>query len=150
MIKVDNLESRKGFTLVELLFVTVIVGILSSLAISNIINWVHRTKVRNFAEETLSDLEWARVLAFKKGSSKVEFQNDKYLIYVPSVSTTPIKEEIAPEGVTITTNLNSGMVIFKRNKLPDRAGSIEINGFGVEYKIIINHISGRIYLEKVQ
>ena len=148
MIKVDNLESRKGFTLVELLFVIVIVGILSSLAVSSVINWVHRVKVRNFAEETLSDLEWARVLAFKKGSSKVEFQNDKYLIYVTSDSSTPIKEKVAPEGVTIITNLTSGEVEFRRNKLPDRAGSIKISGFGVEYKIVINHISGRIYLEK--
>ncbi|ADY73799.1 hypothetical protein Dester_1163 [Desulfurobacterium thermolithotrophum DSM 11699] len=146
---------RKGFTLGELIVVIAIIGILSSLVMPSIINWIHKIKVKSFSEEILSDLEWARCLAFKKGSSKVEFQSDRYLIYVPENSTSPIKEKVAPEKIAIKANLDleKTRIKFKRNKLPDTGGNIEIKDSESEiiyYKIVINSTSGRIYLEKIQ
>jgi len=152
---VNNLAFRKGFSLVELLFIILIICVLSSLAVTGITDWIHKVRVRNFAEEMLSDLEWARALAFKKGSSKVEFQGNKYLIYVPKNSSSPIKEKVAPETVNIETNLSFDKteIKFKRNKLPDIGGNIEIKDSAtnvIYYRIVIKEISGRIYLEKLQ
>jgi prepilin-type N-terminal cleavage/methylation domain-containing protein len=146
-------RSKKGFTVIELIFVIAIVGLLTSLAVFSTVKWIHEIKVRNFAEELFFDLEWARSLAFKKGKSQIVFRSNNYSIYVSDNSTSPIKEKETPEGITIKANLNFGRtrITFGRNKLPDIGGNIEIKEFGdTRYKIVINDISGRIYLEEIR
>lgn len=141
----------RGFTAIELIFVIAIVGILTSLAVYSTIKWTQRVKVRTFAIEVLSDFEWARSLAFKKGSSKVKFYTDRYEIYAPSDSTTLIKSKISPEGIAIKPHLAFGRtkLKFKRNKLPDIGGNVTIeNANNIAYKIVIKETSGRIFLER--
>ncbi|NPB03895.1 MAG: hypothetical protein GXO39_05725 [Thermotogae bacterium] len=136
----------------EVFVVLLIVIILALLAYPKISELSNRSKVKSFSEEVYHDLEYARTLAFQVGSSKVVFDSNSrsYKVYSPSTSATPLKVVNYPENVTVTPSFAfvPNEVGFKRSKLPDRSGSIYISGYGVNYKIVVNAISGRIYLER--
>lgn len=143
---------RAGIGLIEVLVVLLIISILAVIAYPKISELSNRSRVKSFAEEVYHNLEYARTMAFQVGSSKVVFDsnNRNYQIYSPSNSTAPLKVVSYPENVTVTPRfaLVPNEVGFKRSKLPDRSGSIYISGYGVSYKITVNAISGRIYLDR--
>ena len=140
---------NRGFTLIELLLVIVIVTILSAIAIPRIVSWVHKAKVKEVAQELLSDIELARTLAFEKGSSCVKFSSHSYAIYAPSNATAPVFRRQIPQDieVSLTDNL-SNEIKFKKNKMPEKAGHISVEGYGESYEIVFNNISGRLYLKR--
>jgi len=143
---------RAGVGLVEALVVLLIISILAVVAYPKILELSSRFKVKSFTEELYHNLEYARTMAFQVGSSKVVFDsiNRNYRIYSPSNSTTPLKVIDYPENVTVTSRFafTPNEVGFKRSKLPDRSGSVYISGYNVSYKITVNAISGRIYLDR--
>ncbi|WP_456395363.1 GspH/FimT family pseudopilin [Desulfurobacterium sp.] len=142
---------RNGFTLTELIVTIVIVGILSVIAVPEIITWIHQSKVRQIAEELTSDLIWSQSLAMEKGSSKVVINSDSYEIYAPVTNSTPIKTVSINYPITLIPAFSGGLnyVSFKRNKLPAQNGSITISGYGISYKITVSATSGRIYLQRL-
>jgi len=130
--------SSKGFTVVELIFVIAIVGILFSLTVWNTFEWMHKIKVRNFAERVLSELEQARSLACRYGNYTFPFQE----IYERVNQTESIEIELS-------SKLLSGKgLVFRRNGLPNKNGHILIKDKEgrIKYLICINHLSGRIRL----
>jgi len=141
-----------GFTLIELLLVIVIVTILSSIAVPRIVLWIHKAKVKEVAQELLSDVELARTLAFEKGSSCVKFSSHSYAIYAPSNATNPVLQRQIPQDIevslTLATESSSKVLKFKKNKMPEKAGHISIEGYGENYEIVFNNISGRLYLKR--
>jgi len=67
------LRFRRGFSLVELLIVIMILGILMGIAIPNMSEWVASTRVRLKAEGLLGGISLARSHALKR-NTKVFFQ----------------------------------------------------------------------------
>ncbi|WP_456436841.1 pilus assembly FimT family protein [Desulfurobacterium sp.] len=157
---------NRGFTLTELIVAIAVVLILSAIAVPQISTWIHQIKVKQIAEELTSDLMWAQSLAMEKGGSAVAFDTNAYYIAAPYGSgTTPvlIKQVSLPSEITltpvfslsITDDFNGTLptalpiVVFKRNKLLYPSGHIDISGYGISYRIIVNQTSGRIYLQRL-
>ena len=151
------MKSERGFTVIELIFVIAIVGLLTSLAVFSTVKWIHRTEVRIFAMKLLSDLEWARSLAFRYGNSTVKFNNssdDFNGSYTLSADNFTIQRTV-PKGIRMKASerLLSGQGLqFRRNGLPDKNGHILITDKDKEekYLICINKIAGRIKLIKAK
>lgn len=60
------LGSTKGFTLVEMMIVTAIIGILSSIAVPNYIQWQARYQLKQAAMEVTSQLSTSRFVAMTR------------------------------------------------------------------------------------
>ncbi|OAG27698.1 prepilin-type N-terminal cleavage/methylation domain-containing protein [Thermodesulfatator autotrophicus] len=135
-----------GLTLIELLLVITLVGFLASIAIPGVTGWINRAKVKNVAYELLSDIQYVQSLALAKGESKIIFSSNSY---TAEADGNTIFTKTIPSGITISASftLSSNILEFERNKLPTSNGTIEISGYGITYKIIVSHISGRIRME---
>lgn len=57
--------STKGFSLIEMMIVVVIVGIMMALAMPSMIDWIQNSKARRAAESILSGLQLARIEAVR-------------------------------------------------------------------------------------
>ncbi len=143
----DSLKLKKGFTVIELIFVIAIAGILTSLAVYSTVKWMQKIKVRTFAMKVLSDLEWAKSLAFKYGSSRVKFDN---LNNTYTISADNFTDKFTVEkGIRMEVSeklLEGDGLKFGRNKLPKKNGHILISDEDgkIKYLICIHNISGRI------
>ena len=153
-----TLRYREGFSLVELLVVIAILAVLLGISIGVSSSWIHKSKVRSFAESIVSNLYWAKTLAIEKGSSRVSFDSEarKYYIYSPSENSTPVFQESYPDFLEVKVSDSfpsdgtSKEIRFRSSGLPENSGNIDIVGAGVEYKIEVNNISGRIKLERIK
>jgi len=141
-------SARGGFSLLEALIAVIIALIIGALAYSQIAYYLTKIKVRDFAEQVYYDLEYARNLAFQKGSSKVVFNPSDYEIYAPSNSTVPIRKVSYPDGITVEPT--NPEIPFKRSKLIDLPlpGHVEISKGDIKFKIFYHNASGRIRLEQ--
>jgi type IV fimbrial biogenesis protein FimT len=54
---------EKGFTIVEIMIVFVILGISAALAMPNILDLMARAQLKGAARQVMSDLMWARMQA---------------------------------------------------------------------------------------
>jgi prepilin-type N-terminal cleavage/methylation domain-containing protein len=133
----------KGFSLLEILTVLAIFVVLSGIAVSSMTKWINRAKVKSFAEKLLSDIQGARSLSLKYGSSRVRFFPNKYQIYAPPDVLRKSVE--TPQGITISENFGSTLNFYV-NTLPAKNGTVTITGFGKTYKIVIN-LNGEVRLE---
>lgn len=66
-----------GFTLVEVVFVLVLLGILVMLSAPSLAGWVQRSRVDGAASQVAADLAYARMLAVRSGAgAAVSFDAD--------------------------------------------------------------------------
>ncbi len=139
------MKNKFGFSFLELLVLIAILIILLSGATVYLLKWIGLTKTRVVAEQLVSDLQWARGLALKYGSSRITFQETGYSIYAPKTDDVPKKSISLPDNITISNNSSSDITFFS-NTLPNKSGTIIITGFGKTYKIDID-INGEVKLE---
>ncbi|WP_283400752.1 prepilin-type N-terminal cleavage/methylation domain-containing protein [Desulfurobacterium pacificum] len=139
-----------GFSLIELLLVLIVLIIITSISAFGVYKLISYYKVRTFSEKLYSELEYARSLAYQKGSSEFRIENGYCNVYAPVGSSIPVVALKIPENVNVTLSLSFSSVnqVFKRNGLPYYNGTINVSGYGFTFKIVMDNISGRIYLEK--
>jgi type IV fimbrial biogenesis protein FimT len=132
------MHKNSGFTIMELMVTIAIIGLLTAIAIPNMINWRSGTKLQGVVENLRGDLQWAK-LAAVKGNVSVEVQfpleGDKYLV-VPGDG--PTKERRLPTGVSIDVADFNGneYVRFNNRGLPEDPGTVVINSSGGEGRTI--------------
>lgn len=74
---------QRGFTLVEVIIVVAMIGILSAIAIPNIITWIPNYKLKSAARDLYSNMQKARLDAVKEnrdGAMVFDVNNGRYYI----------------------------------------------------------------------
>lgn len=67
------MKKNKGFTLIEIVTVVIIVGIISTIAIFNLVNMLPKFRANNSARAVASGLQWARLKAVS--------ENNNFIVY---------------------------------------------------------------------
>ena len=70
-------KSQKGFTIVEVMVVAVIIGIMATVAIPSIRAWLPRQQIRSVKRDIVSSMQLGRMKAIGRGSNfYIEFDHD--------------------------------------------------------------------------
>jgi len=140
---------KKGFTLIELAIVLVVLSILLALGIPALIRSMRMEKLNEYSYSVFHDLEKTREIALKgfKASFKC-LSNHSYEItkFFYNGTSVTVKKQTLPEAI-ITCNISGKEVVFYNNGLPDRAGNIVVSYYGESEKIIIDNVNGEIKLQ---
>lgn len=95
--------NNKGFSLVELAYVLVLLGLLTALSAPSFFSYLRNSRVAGSQNELIADLHFARTLAVKNRlTHHVEFDNDEYRI-VETATATIIRTRVLPNGVTCSS-----------------------------------------------
>ena len=145
------MQKNLGFTLFEMMVVIGIIGILSMIAIPNIISWLPKYRLGSAARNLLSAMQYARLVAVKENVDiLVNFdpQNDNYMLFpdynsdeIQDGDEPTLKQGDMPGGVSITgTNfLGDSFKFDSRGLASVTGGTISlINNLNTLTRIRIN------------
>lgn len=156
------IRNSKGFSLIEVVVVVAIMGIVTAIAIPNMISWRAANKLRGVTAACQSDMQKAKLAAIKYGATGiVDFAvaGFSYRAYVDmdmdgafnSANDRVLAERTLPSGVTLTSAsfFGSGSKIcFNSQGLPvgvPNGTVVFTNSAGSSGKVVVNRI-GRIYI----
>ncbi len=111
-------QRARGFTLIEILVVLVLIGILSTFAYSALINAMYRSRISGMAQEAAAVCEAARLEAVKRSTPvrvEVHFSTNSLISYVDgnndgTYTTPPDPPTPGSDILLATINLPKGVV----------------------------------------
>ncbi|HSH45945.1 MAG TPA: prepilin-type N-terminal cleavage/methylation domain-containing protein, partial [Longimicrobiales bacterium] len=99
-MEVTKLRSaRSGFTIIEMLFVMVIIGVLGAIALPGYNAWERTTRIENAVRVVESDLRLATTLAVRQGRPvRLTFDSDSHILRIvdPSDATELHRRALGP------------------------------------------------------
>ncbi len=113
-----------GFSLIEMLTVLAIMGILCTIAVPGLFQWLPKHRVGSAARDVKSTLEFARANAIKTNADVlVDFDNDS--LTVTSGGTT-LRTCRLPEDVDLVENGLVSPVTFNGHGFSDKSGGLVV------------------------
>jgi type IV fimbrial biogenesis protein FimT len=125
------MRKNSGFTLFEMMVVIGIIGILSMIAIPNIISWLPKHRLGSATRSLLSAMQYARLVAVKENVDifvKFDPPNDIYILYydsdeIQAGDETTLRKGNMPGGVSIIeTNFTGDRFKFNSRGLASGSG----------------------------
>ena len=147
---IHSSNCNKGYTLIELMVVVVIISLLLALSLNGLDNLIQWNKLNTASALLSSELKNTQSRAFYEGVYyKIEFYAtfdcptlNKYRIY----KQTELYEEIQLEGVELfKTNFTNNKVFFYPNGVPGQGGTVTLkNKKGKVLYVIMTPVTARI------
>jgi len=120
------MKDRRGFTLIEITIVLVIVGILATIAVPNFQGWINHMRFTGFLREVYSGFQDARTRAKTTGIPHE-------VVVDPGANTVRLRRTIdnvyvlPPVSAPWNCDIDSGTsVVFKANGTATNAGNVRI------------------------
>lgn len=135
----------KGYTLIELMVVVVIISLLLGLSLNGLYNLIQWSKLNRAAAILSSELKNTQSRAFYEGSYyKIDFWAplDRYRIYRQTV----LYKEIQLEDIDLfNTNFTNNKVYFYPNGVPSMGGTVTLkNKRGKILYVIMTPVTARV------
>lgn len=143
--------NKKGFTLIELIVVFVIIAVTAVLIVPNIRGWLPRYRLRSATRDIVSTMRTAQMNAISNRLQyQVDFNGPPANSYILQPDGT---RQTAPSGITINIgNLPGGIASFNPDSTCPNGGSITLSyqKGGViqdQKRILLNAATGRVKIQ---
>ena len=170
MVFKKKIGLKSGFTLIEVIIVIGVIGIMSAIAIPNIISWLPDYRLRSAARDIVSCLQEAKLRAVKEDATtgiEFDFTNNTLSAWVDDggsvpgdliFNAPPDTDEVyysqinMPLGIDMYQNgssdINNPFGFNSRGFPATNIGSIFIRNNKSNYRRILVNIPGNIRIEK--
>jgi len=156
-----KLSANRGFTLIELMVTIAIVGIVSMIAVPNMIGWRAERKMRGAVNNLQGDMQLARFRAIRDAENVAVVFNpgaNSYTVFVDSnlswtldAGEDELRNVTLPVGVTLNTNFppsGSNRTRFNSKGMPSVIGTVKlINTADAKLDLVVNRV-GRLQVKK--
>lgn len=158
-----NLMNKRGFTLIEVVIVAVIIGIISTIAIPRFGKVMTRLKMKTSGRDIISQLRLARSYAVsqkKPFGVYFDIENNQYVLFEDMVNLSSktydygdstIKTLTLPGDINFSySSFNNDVVIFKANGSTSSSGSVDLYSEEVYDYLMIDVLAstGRVRMYK--
>lgn len=122
-------KSDRGFTLLELMVVLLIVGIIAAIAVPNFIGLLNRIRVRDSLEKLLGAIQESQKLSIRHGKTCYLNINPNTNVISSNDSQCLLNERIINEDIVIRTNLSGSIpnIYFSHKGNTTKMGTIVLS-----------------------
>lgn len=152
--------NNHGISLIEIVVTIAIIGILSAIAVPNIIGWRGARKLDGAARNFMADMELARIKAIREAedvSVVFDLANNSYQIFVDintdytiQADDSLVRERTMPAGITIPSTTFSApnhRMHYNSRGMPDIFGTARFrNSAGNQLEVVVSN-TGRLRIQ---
>jgi type IV fimbrial biogenesis protein FimT len=165
-VMLKAMHKNSGFSFMELMTVIALIGLLTAIAIPNMIGWRSGAKLRGAVDTLRGDLQWAKLKAVQENAFvALSFSENDYLIFTDIddgangpgefIDGTPGEDQLKSRQLDANVSIDLGSTDFNGNDyvrfnnrgLPVDGGTIVINSSDGEQRTIDLNRLGRINIQ---